>query len=125
MAHVDCVYNLENHFTKVYGLIIQIKQKSKLLLHDKILLDQAGHNFAHFTTAELSWNEQICDVTGSFDSLLKQENFFTYELLNGSWNGSQEHNSLLGLDGSIIMSAEELAGQMAMCPDFNRDPFQY
>ena len=49
----------------VYWLIIQIFKKNVLLLQ-KIMI-RSGHNFAHVTTAKLSWHVQNCDLTGSLE----------------------------------------------------------
>ena len=53
---------------------------------------QPGHNFAYVTTAQLSWNVQICGLIGSMQSWLLQSEFsqeFVYELINSLWNGFQ------------------------------------
>ena len=36
---------------------------------------QSGYNFAHVTTAQLSWHVQNCDLIGSLESELKQKRF--------------------------------------------------
>ena len=53
----------------------------------------SGHNFAHVTTAELSWHVQFCDLTGPLESKLEQKLFsqnFNYQLINDLWNGFQK-----------------------------------
>ena len=42
----------------VYQLIIQISQEFELLLHIWKITIRSGHNFAHATTAQLSWHVQ-------------------------------------------------------------------
>ena len=49
-----------------------------LILSYMIRLD---HNFAHDTTAELSWHVQNCDLIGSF-FLKKQQHLFLQDLDN-------------------------------------------
>ena len=45
------------------------------------MIIQSGHNFAHATTAELSWHVQNCDMIGSFGCKLEKKRiFFRVEL---------------------------------------------
>ena len=58
---------LPNHFTNrlwIYNLNII---KIHVALTWKIMI-KSCHNFAHVTTAELSWHVQSCDLIGSLDS---------------------------------------------------------
>ena len=46
---------------------------------------RSGNNFAHATTAKLSWHMQNCELIGSIESKLKQNEFsqdFNYEPIN-------------------------------------------
>ena len=52
----------------------------------------SGHNFAHATTAELSWHVQICDLIVSKELELEKKLFrqnFSYELISDMSNGPQ------------------------------------
>ena len=53
---------------------------------------RSGHNFAHVTTAQLSWHVQKYGLIKVFKSWLKQKEFsqnFNYEIINSLWNLSQ------------------------------------
>ena len=57
------------------------------------VITKSSHNFAHATTAELSWHVQHCDLIGSLESKWKQKQLsqhFSFELKNLSWNGSED-----------------------------------
>ena len=45
------------------------------------------HNFAHDTTAELSYHVQICELIAPFNSNFSQD--MDYEFIIASWNGPQ------------------------------------
>ena len=54
----------------------------------------SDHNFAHAMTAQLSWHVQNCDLNGSLESQLEQNEFlkdFNYELMNHLQNGYEDH----------------------------------
>ena len=68
---------------RFYELMIQIS----FTLKWKMII-QTGQNFAHATTAELSWHAQNSDLIGSLESILEWKEFpqdFNYELINGIW----------------------------------------
>ena len=57
-----------------------------------VILMQSRHNFAHVTTAELSWHAQNCDLIDFLNSELGRNEHvqdFSYRPLNILWNGSQ------------------------------------
>ena len=57
-----------------------------------IMMIQSGQNFAHATTAQLSWHVQNCDLIRSLESPLKVKEIlwdFNYELINWELHGLQ------------------------------------
>ena len=57
---------------------------------------QSSHNFAHATTAGLSWHVQNGDMIGSLDSALDQIEFrqyFNYELIKPLLNDPADSHS--------------------------------
>ena len=82
-------------FTKVYKHDPR-RGKFHLILMSTIRIG-SGVNFAHATTAGLSWHVHNCDLMRSQDTKWEQQNAFSqdlgYELINPRWNGSQEAHS--------------------------------
>ena len=87
-----------------YDLIIQISIMYIYIYITYIYADltwklmvQSGHNFAHVTTAKLSWPVQICDLIGSLESKLEPKEFskdFSHEIINIVETGHWLHKSL-------------------------------
>ena len=76
-----CVHELSLISLTIHEVIIQISPKYSVIFTWWIII-QAGHNFAHATTAKLSWHVQNCDMIGSPGFKWEQNKF--------SWDFSDE-----------------------------------
>ena len=110
------IHGSGTHFTKSLWAHNPNLEKIWNALTWKIII-KSGHKFAHVTTAMLSWHVQIFDLTGLFGSYLKTKLIsqdFSYELINPSWDGSEEvfpaifMEALPRLEGSHIWTLQGL-----------------
>ena len=59
------------------------------------IMSQSGHNFAHVTTALLSWHVQNCDLIGASEQKLEQKFVPKISVVNSWWNGLLELEFLI------------------------------
>ena len=84
--HVTC----NELFHKIFISSESKSCKNSWCFYYKVMI-RSGHNFAHVTTAELSWHVQIYGLIGWLELQPKQIEFsqdFNYELLCPVWNGA-------------------------------------
>ena len=74
---------------------------------------ESGRKFAQFTTAQLSWTVQLCDLIGTLESWLQHTEFlqdFSFELINPLCN-----ESLISTPGRVVsFHVIELGSQISL-----------